>query len=257
MAFVDWVNEGIAVEQSFRLAHSAELKSSSLAKKLSSLGVWIGDSETWPYGVKLSVLPDATLRTEANTDLESLTDVIAVLMQVRNALQSPVGALYVPRLPGLEVLKLGQFPRAAGLEQAIGRALLGTVHHSAKHAKEGDFGFLHAFAEVAGYPEHYNIVATLGYYAHFFSAVKDAPLTAWGQEIMPQFINTVDEVFARTRPLTTRLASELRVTALCLALETDHEHADAFRRIAVCVSIMQRRADGRLPANETIVLATD
>lgn len=259
MAFVDWVNEGIAVEQTFRLARSAELESSSLAKKLGSLAAWVGNSEMWPHGVMTSVLFPADLRRETHADLASLTDIIAILVQVRNALKSSVEVLYPPSLPALEVLKLDQVPRTATLELAIGRALLGTARHSAKHAKEkeADLGLLRAFEEVTGYPGDGNVIPVLLFYANYSAVVKKAPLTAWGQEIMPRFIDTVDEVMARTRLLTTRLASELRVAALCLALETDDDHASAFRGIAVCVSIMQRRADGRLPANETIVLATD
>lgn len=52
-------------------------------------------------------------------------------------------------------------------------------------------------------------------------------------------------------------AAELRVAAMCLAFETDEEHAEIFRRIAAGVSFLQRRTDGRLRAFETIMLATD
>ncbi|WP_367136059.1 NACHT domain-containing NTPase [Saccharothrix sp. HUAS TT1] len=66
---------------------------------------------------------------------------------------------------------------------------------------------------------------------------------------------------AGARPMTPEIATVLRVHALCLAIEADEGGAekvgDTFRRIAAGVTLLERRADGRAPVNETILLATD
>jgi hypothetical protein len=54
-------------------------------------------------------------------------------------------------------------------------------------------------------------------------------------------------------------ATRLRLAALCLAYEADqlgHSCAESFRRIAVGVTLLERRADGRAAPTETIILAT-
>ncbi len=62
-------------------------------------------------------------------------------------------------------------------------------------------------------------------------------------------------------PITDESAATIRLVALCLAGEADAngqpELGDRYRCVAAWVTVLQRRATGRSPVNETIVLAVD
>ncbi|NGY58265.1 NACHT domain-containing protein [Lentzea sp. NEAU-D13] len=253
--FVNWVNEGIAVEQTFRLVRLAELMSPPLAKKLDGLAPWLDDPVSVPYGAEQTVFSTAELHDEAQNDLALSPEIIAVLERIKYAVESR-GTLYLNQ-PRLQVLKLGRFPSGTPYEGMIGQALLRTVHNSVKYPEAAHSGFPSAFGDVVGPRADYKTVALPGLFGDLITMVRDAPMSTWGQATLSGFADVADAVFSRIRPLTGALARELRIAALCLALETDAEHAVLFRELAVGLSIMQRRADGRLPANETIVLATD
>ncbi len=60
-------------------------------------------------------------------------------------------------------------------------------------------------------------------------------------------------------PITAELATAVRLGALSVAGELDRrsEEAQRYLRIAAGITLLERRADGREPAEETILLATD
>lgn len=63
------------------------------------------------------------------------------------------------------------------------------------------------------------------------------------------------------RTMTADLARKLRLNALFPRIEVDGlgiaEIGDDFRAVAAEVTMLERRADGRAPVNETILLAVD
>jgi hypothetical protein len=86
---------------------------------------------------------------------------------------------------------------------------------------------------------------------------------SWPQEVATRLQRTATEVGQRERPVTHQVASEIRMAALCLAVEADlqadpgnKELAALFRHIAVTITLLEGRVHGWVPAPETIILAT-
>jgi tRNA A37 threonylcarbamoyladenosine biosynthesis protein TsaE len=79
----------------------------------------------------------------------------------------------------------------------------------------------------------------------------DSPV--WTRLLSIRLKVTVLPVFNRERVIDPATATAVRVAALCLAAETGSDH---FLDIAAGVTLLERRADGRSPITETVMLAT-
>jgi len=81
----------------------------------------------------------------------------------------------------------------------------------------------------------------------------------WPREVAARTAVLAARVLGGTDPITQDEATRLRLAALCLAYEADtigHGLAESFRRVAVGITLLERRADGRAVPTETIILAT-
>ncbi|TCO65752.1 NACHT domain-containing protein [Actinocrispum wychmicini] len=82
----------------------------------------------------------------------------------------------------------------------------------------------------------------------------------WGAEVAANLTTELADPIDRQSPLTPEKATALRLTALCLAAEADIHHmrdiGDNYRYIAAGVTLMERRANGKAPITEAIILAT-
>lgn len=76
---------------------------------------------------------------------------------------------------------------------------------------------------------------------------------AWCTLLASRLTETVLPIFARQRAIDPASATAARIAARCLAATT---HRDHFLDIAAGVTLLERRADGRSPATETVLLAT-
>ncbi|SPF00232.1 putative NTPase (NACHT family) [Streptomyces sp. MA5143a] len=83
---------------------------------------------------------------------------------------------------------------------------------------------------------------------------------SWANKMIQEFHRAAIPLFEGRRNITSRAASELRISALCLAVEAEVCRAPdlgaSFRRIASGVTLLQERAAGRRVPDEVIVLAT-
>ncbi|MET8760893.1 NACHT domain-containing protein [Lentzea sp. NPDC004782] len=102
-----------------------------------------------------------------------------------------------------------------------------------------------------------NYIVPIDSLAELVESVRYAPMSDWGSAQLTHFMRSAKSAVTRTGPLAAQFAVKLRLLAVILALETDEEHADTFRRIAAGILLLQQRNDGRILPNETIVLATD
>ena len=83
----------------------------------------------------------------------------------------------------------------------------------------------------------------------------------WALAVTRRLRQTAVAVFDRREQLTPSGATSVRLAALCLAAEADAQDqrqlGDAFREIAVGITLLERRTNGDDPAPETILLATE
>ena len=83
----------------------------------------------------------------------------------------------------------------------------------------------------------------------------------WASAVTARLRQTAVAVFDRREQLTPSGATSVRLAALCLAAEADAQDqrqlGDAFREIAVGITVLERRTSGDDPAPETILLATE
>jgi hypothetical protein len=83
----------------------------------------------------------------------------------------------------------------------------------------------------------------------------------WASAVAGRLRQTAVAVFDRREQLTPSGATFVRLAALCLAAEADAQDqrqlGDAFREIAVGITLLERRTSGDDPAPETILLATE
>ena len=83
----------------------------------------------------------------------------------------------------------------------------------------------------------------------------------WACVVTGRLRQTAVAVFDRREQLTPSGATSVRLAALCLAAEADAQDqrqlGDAFREIAVGITLLERRTGGDGPAPETILLATE
>ncbi len=240
LVFIDWVNSDAATEQSFRLPQRTELLSSPLVSKLGALNPWLANQ-----GI-LRGAADANYTIKQN-------DLRADLMEDFSQLNVATYSIYEAELP---VVRLTQPPVISTDETVVGRATAAAA--SSRAGSTSPDQFARAFVNAAvGRWGSTSYSTTIGTHSDRRHELEQVPLTAWGRAHLPELSDLATAVFSRAVHLSPVRAAELRVAAMCLMAETDEEHRDPFLWIAVGASIMQRGADGRLPANETIVLATD
>jgi hypothetical protein len=82
---------------------------------------------------------------------------------------------------------------------------------------------------------------------------------AWANAVAERLARNAEPVFARRERATAGTAAAIRLAALCLAGEMDAlEHRDVgdqFRYVAAGITWLERRASGKLPATEVLMLA--
>jgi hypothetical protein len=90
---------------------------------------------------------------------------------------------------------------------------------------------------------------------------KSKPSPQWLTTVTTHFCDAVLPIFTRQHQLNSAAATALRMTAWCLAVEASRKHkqpvSDSFRQAAAGLTLMGRRATGRSPVNETIIVAIE
>jgi hypothetical protein len=83
----------------------------------------------------------------------------------------------------------------------------------------------------------------------------------WAAQVAHRLQRIVVPVLDRQEQLNPRVATHIRLSALCLAAEADalnQRHlGDTFRETAAGITLLERRASGDAPATETIILAIE
>jgi hypothetical protein len=255
-AFVSWVNDLSGNELGFRLPRVAELESSPVRRKLGALSTWTADgTKPWPhdpaqYAVKTQVLYE---------DLyDDFARVPAVIKNCRDLKASRFVHRQAPSAEAyrLQVLRL-RLAEGTTYSETVGVALAKTIGFTKGTRAPGfEERFRQHFIEVVNDGQSVYVVPP-NTVADMVELVRKVTLSPWGEMTKRDFVTECRSVFRRTKPLTADLAAELRIAAMCLALEADETDSEIFRRIAAGVSLLERRTDGRIPATETIVLATD
>lgn len=214
LAFIEWINEDLVLDQTFRLPRYAELASSTVAKKLGSLAPWKVADEGAPalwFG-RIHTIHAASVCDELSYDLKLLPD------SRRRALQ-----LLVP----------------ASSDEITYVQLLRRIFADSIRTTAVGIDLPFRFDDL-------------------MDSVQEAQLTPFGASILSDFVEMSRAVLSRAVPLIPPLTAELRLTALCLSTQTDDPNLSAkFHEIALAVTLLEHRADGRSLATETIVLATD
>jgi hypothetical protein len=82
----------------------------------------------------------------------------------------------------------------------------------------------------------------------------------WAYSVAHRLEQLAIPIITRQVPITSGAATAVRLAALCLAAEADDRKlsqvGDLYRSVAAGVTLLERRADGRAPVTETIILAT-
>ncbi|GHH60920.1 NACHT domain-containing protein [Lentzea cavernae] len=245
VGFVDWVNRIAAAEQIFRLAVADELMSSPLAAKLEVLSPHTAEAEERAH---FSVTMQE-VREDLHADLVLLPEIMELGYVFRIAPDlhwSPAKS----KLLRIEIRHM----RALKPEGLFGRALCRAA--MAANPKRTNFTeqFSRTFVDMFESKGNPRLDAD---FPKALRHVQECPTTRWGQARLPDLVVRAAALFSRREPVTAEEAASVRLLATCLAHETDKANWPHFRSLAASASILQRRADGRIPANETIVLATD
>ncbi|MFD9704742.1 NACHT domain-containing protein [Lentzea sp. NPDC059081] len=259
LAFVDWLNRTAASELTFRLPRVKELTSSPLAAKLNSLSAYTADAG-WQVQHSHFNVSGQEVQEDLIDDLTVLSQVSEVCYQVRDA------QAWMPRPVGhttMTTLRLLKLPVEASptrnIEDQVGVAfsLASPNHPGAMPKARFTEKFNRTFSKLIESPNLPTLfVAPRDNYSEIIQKTQEARLSRWGEERLPDFMKAVTTAFIERRPLNFQGAAELRILAVCLAYETDPPDRARFQQLAAGVSIMRRRADGRLNRNETIILAT-
>ncbi|MCP2248355.1 NACHT domain-containing protein [Lentzea aerocolonigenes] len=252
-AFISWVNDLSGNELGFRLPRAAELESSPVRHKLSALSTWTAEgTKPWPHDPAQYAIKSQVLYEDLYDDFAFVPAVVGFC---EHFIGVQFGEGWTPRvwtsIP--QVLKLGSLP----IRELVGSALTRTIELSENsRSLKSRERFREHFIEVVSNGQSVYVVPP-NTVADMVELVQDMTLTAWGEANKSDFVTVCRSVFRRVKPLTPDLAAELRITAMCLAVEAEKAESEILRRIAAGVSLLQRRVDGRLRATETIVLATD
>jgi hypothetical protein len=79
--------------------------------------------------------------------------------------------------------------------------------------------------------------------------------------VAERFQQSAGSIFARAERPTADKATAARLAALCLAVEADglerKDIGDMFRQVAAGITLLERRAAGKLRASEVIMLALE
>ncbi|MGW4206489.1 NACHT domain-containing protein [Lentzea sp. NPDC004789] len=258
-AFAEWVNSSDSFERIVRLPSNVELESWPMRAKLGQLVPWASDRRLPALSDPRSYMVSAELLDkDLAHDLLVLPAVVESAELFMRTKDLPNGSVHLPPQSGLRVLKLGAATKTWAGPTTIGHALVKAVERSAESTKS-TFGdrFRFAFIKVVGSrDEHYQVPPD--WIPELIDRAGQAPMTDWGNASLTEFATLADAVFSGEEPLTPEIASELRIAAMCLSLETDDDdQAMRFRFIAAGVSYLQRRISGAIPPIETIVLAMD
>lgn len=219
--------------------------------------------------------------------MENTIHAIAIVAQICDHLASPLhGAQALP--PGLclefpptvaEVChRLADFPPDYDLDSAcgalMGQALsqtLAAVITKPSNADRCASSFPDAFVTAAG-------ITPIDYFAApgtlmrmLTGAVQtirkpdhsqaNASSRIWADTVAGNLEHAAAPILQHREEVTSRAATLIRLSALCLAAEADTpqpgRHSDRFRRIAAGITLLQRRVEGTDPPAEIILLATD
>jgi hypothetical protein len=163
------------------------------------------------------------------------------------------------------------FERA--LERALGTALSSTVTHMLRvNAQPGSWltDFSRKFIDgTLGECVHSSLSPddladltgeTSRAFSELFEPSSGTVSPSWANKTIQEFHRAAIPLFEGKRRITSRVASELRLSALCLAVEAEACRAPdlgaSFRRIVSGVTLLQERAAGHRVPDEVIVLAT-
>ncbi|TWP53254.1 NACHT domain-containing protein [Lentzea tibetensis] len=252
--FVKWVNELTDNQPGFRLPSRAEVESSPLRRTITDHSIWLKDGDLWiPPGPHPHAVNTATLSNRLYHDL----------------LHDPDLLFSAKGLPGADAAQPEQLTVAPGspfqlddLEGIVGRAAARAMIRTTKitAAPKGNFlGFERLLVnEVISHRNTY--IAPPGRLVALLREASNTELTRWGDRQLDGLVAAGTLVFERQIPLTQELAAHLRLMAMRLAVEADSvvpDTGEVFRHIAAGVTLLQLRAEGKAPAPETIVLATD
>ncbi|MFD4674912.1 NACHT domain-containing protein [Lentzea sp. NPDC058450] len=253
--FVWWVNHTVGVGQTFGLGRTAELMSSPLAAKINSLSPYTPDDN---HAGHFSIT-----RGELMSDLENDVDLLFEQLSSAAVTFVSLGTSFNRFRPpvhvsSLKLLKLNVSATNEDAEVVLGQLLAqGMLPPPSSRSKFIGKCVQALSAELVFPADDAFYAAVLRSPSHTLRLARKAALTDWGTARIKSFIEAVSAVFHRRVPLTPELAAELRILALCLEGEATQFNWAPFLDLAASLSVMQRRADGRLPANETIILATD
>ncbi|GGM83263.1 hypothetical protein GCM10011609_18970 [Lentzea pudingi] len=222
LSFVEWVNR-LSPGVTFRLPRQEELRSSPTFAKLRPLSPWIIDSNS---GLPYQEIHYQTTREELRSDLQAD---LGTMVQLE--LEEPPNGFVKLRHHIVETINAAS-ARGSSFRKHFPRSFLDAA------CPKGEVAYL---TSLNGY----------------ITAMQGVPLSRQGQAMLPVFDDLLAAIHSEPSRLDNSIASWLRIAAMCLVLETSEDRQEAFRGLAANVSVLQRRADGRLPANETIILATD
>ncbi|MDX3752180.1 NACHT domain-containing protein [Streptomyces sp. AK08-02] len=97
-------------------------------------------------------------------------------------------------------------------------------------------------------------------FVHLFEPSREAASPFWAYRTVQEFRQAAMPMFEGRGRITSRAASELRVSALCLAAEAEAHRApdlgSSFRRLASGVNLLEQRTVGNRVPGEGIMLAT-
>ncbi|MET9224728.1 NACHT domain-containing protein [Lentzea sp. NPDC003310] len=254
-AFVEWVNDITGSEPGFRLPLISELENSRVARKLGRLQAWTADSQNsaWPKNPDTYRIPAELLYQDIYSDLTKLPEIAAICEQIKIASLGGRFATRLPRPSTLRVLSLSLFT-TSGYEDAVGHALFQVIYYSPETPEL----FRQRFIEVVSrLNEDRTYAVPPDEISALVEKVRKTPMTQWGSRTRFPFIDECLAVFWRRKPLDPMLAAELRLAAMCLSMETDETHRAVFRRIAAGICWLERRAQGKINAAETILLAAN
>lgn len=156
------------------------------------------------------------------------------------------------------------------LDRSTGAALSRTVGTTLRHAsEEGSWSadFAHQFLALHKLDYQPRTASPDGLLESFGSSYGPRVLrigrgekSSWPYQVATRLQATALAVGRREEPVTPQVAAEIRIAALCLAVEADYQNdkelAALFRQIAVTVTLLRGRVMGWAPTPETIILAT-
>ncbi|WLW56013.1 NACHT domain-containing protein [Streptomyces sp. YU58] len=217
---------------------------------------------------------NGTWRESADGIVSALLQLLTALLEtwrVRDRADAVELILRPGRVLAQEPAADHAFERA--LEQAMGTALSSAVTHglrTAAHPNHWNTDFSRKFIAGTGAknlscrvsPDELADLAreTSTAFTRLLESSREAVPPSWANAVNEDLGRSAPPIFEGRHPLTARAASEVRITALCLAVEAEARDAPdlgaAFRRVALGTTLLEERVTGDRPPNEMIALAS-